>query len=111
MEVEREPRHLGAEPARDPLGRGLAEPAERSDVVRPDEDVERGHGYADAVIVIPPRAFCVKRHVDGIDRDPESARDVVADPDGERLAEVLLVAEAAQVVLERPRLEEVLPGR
>ena len=38
VEVEREPGHLGAEPARDPLGRRLAEPAERSDVVGPDKD-------------------------------------------------------------------------
>jgi hypothetical protein len=43
MEVEREPGDLGAEPARDPLGRRLAEPAERSDVVRPDVHVD-GHG-------------------------------------------------------------------
>jgi hypothetical protein len=56
MEIEGQPGDLGTEPARDPLGRGLAEPAERSDVVRPDEDVESGH-YADAVIAIPPRAF------------------------------------------------------
>jgi len=32
VKVERKPGHLGAEPARDPLGRRLAEPAERSDV-------------------------------------------------------------------------------
>jgi hypothetical protein len=42
MQVEWEPRDLGAEPARDPLGRRLAEPAERSDEVRPDVDVD-GH--------------------------------------------------------------------
>ena len=38
VEVEREPHHLGVEPALEPLGRGLADAAERSDVVRPDED-------------------------------------------------------------------------
>jgi hypothetical protein len=38
MEVEREPCDLGAELAPCLLGRDLAEPAERSDVVAPDED-------------------------------------------------------------------------
>ena len=57
VEVEGEPGDLGAEPARDPVGRRLAEPAERSDVVGPDQDVRR-HQTA-AVMVIPPRAFCV----------------------------------------------------
>jgi hypothetical protein len=44
VEVEREPHHRGAEPALEPLGRGLADAAERSDVVRPDENVKAAHG-------------------------------------------------------------------
>jgi hypothetical protein len=44
VEVEREPHHLGAEPALEPLGRGLADAAERSDVVRPDENVTTAQG-------------------------------------------------------------------
>jgi hypothetical protein len=39
MEVEREPRDLGAEPAPQRLGRLLADPAERSEVVGPDDDL------------------------------------------------------------------------
>ena len=38
MQVEREPEDLGVELAPCPLGRLLAEPAERSDVVAPDDD-------------------------------------------------------------------------
>jgi hypothetical protein len=38
VQVEREPGDLGVELAPQPLGRHLAEPAERSDVVAPDED-------------------------------------------------------------------------
>jgi len=44
MEVERKPGDLGAVPAPEPVGRGLADPAERSDVVRPDENGVLGHG-------------------------------------------------------------------
>jgi len=44
MEVEREPRDLGVVPAPEPVGRGLADPAKRSDVVRPDQNGELGHG-------------------------------------------------------------------
>jgi hypothetical protein len=44
MEVERKPRDLGAVPAPEPVGRGLADPAERSDVVRPDQNGGLGHG-------------------------------------------------------------------
>jgi hypothetical protein len=46
MQVERQPGHLGVELAPEPLGQGLAEPAERSDVVRPDEDLVLGHRRA-----------------------------------------------------------------
>jgi hypothetical protein len=38
VQVEREPDDLGVELAPCPLGRLLAEPAERSDVVAPDDD-------------------------------------------------------------------------
>ena len=38
MEIEGEPDDLGAEPAPQPVGRWLADTAERSDVVAPDED-------------------------------------------------------------------------
>jgi len=44
VEIEREPCHLGAVPALEPLGRRLTEPAEGSDVVRPDRDEQRLHG-------------------------------------------------------------------
>ena len=43
VEVEGQPVDLGAEPALEPLGRALAESAERSDVVRPDDDLVLGH--------------------------------------------------------------------
>ena len=43
MQVEREPRDLGVELAPRLLGRYLAEPTERSDVVAPDEDRVLGH--------------------------------------------------------------------
>ena len=43
VEVEGQPVKLGVEPAPQPLGRLLAEPAERSDVVRPDRDRVLGH--------------------------------------------------------------------
>jgi hypothetical protein len=39
MEIEREPCDLGAEPAPQPLDHGLAEAAERSEVVAPDPDL------------------------------------------------------------------------
>jgi hypothetical protein len=52
VEVEREPRHLGAEPALEPLGRGLADAAERSDVVRPDENVKTAQGTTSSLV--PP---------------------------------------------------------
>jgi hypothetical protein len=45
MEVEREPGHVGAEPVREPLGRGLAEAAERSDGIRPDKDRQAAHRF------------------------------------------------------------------
>jgi threonine dehydratase len=50
MEVERQPLHVGAEPVPQPLGRGLAEPAERSDVVRPDDDAVIGHRASVAAV-------------------------------------------------------------
>ena len=43
MKVEREPRDLRAEPALEPVGRRLADAAERSDVVGPDEDFVLAH--------------------------------------------------------------------
>jgi hypothetical protein len=43
VEVEGQPVDLGAEPALEPLGRALAESAEGSDVVRPDDDLVLGH--------------------------------------------------------------------
>jgi hypothetical protein len=43
MQVEREPFDGGVELAPYPLGRNLAEPAERSDVVAPDQDRMVGH--------------------------------------------------------------------
>jgi hypothetical protein len=43
VEVEREPEEVGVELAPSPLGRQLAEPAERSDVVAPDDDRVLGH--------------------------------------------------------------------
>lgn len=43
VEVEREPLDCGAEPALEPLGRPLAEPAVGSDVVRPDQKLVRHH--------------------------------------------------------------------
>jgi hypothetical protein len=43
VQVEREPRDLGVELAPRLLGRYLAEPAERSDVVAPDENRMFGH--------------------------------------------------------------------
>jgi len=43
MQVERQPGDLGAVPALEPVGRGLADPAERSDVVREDENGGRRH--------------------------------------------------------------------
>jgi hypothetical protein len=43
VQVEREPRDDGVELAPRLLSRYLAEPAERSDVVAPDEDRELGH--------------------------------------------------------------------
>jgi hypothetical protein len=43
MQVEREPENLGVELAPCLLGRLLAEPAERSDVVAPDDDRVLGH--------------------------------------------------------------------
>ena len=39
MQVEWQPGDLGAEPAPEPVGQRLAEPAERSDVIRPDQDL------------------------------------------------------------------------
>jgi hypothetical protein len=45
MQVERKPRHGGAVPALEPLGRGLAESAERSDVVGPDSDGQGFHPF------------------------------------------------------------------
>jgi hypothetical protein len=50
MQVEREPRDVRAEPVAQPLGRRLADAAERSDVVRPDEDFVLGHR-----LVVPAR--------------------------------------------------------
>jgi hypothetical protein len=44
MQVEREPVDVGVELAPCLLGRDRAEPAERSDVVAPDEDRMVGHG-------------------------------------------------------------------
>ncbi len=43
VEIEGEPLDLGAEPTLEPLSRALAEAAERSDVVRPDDDLVLGH--------------------------------------------------------------------
>jgi hypothetical protein len=43
MQVEGKPEDLGVELAPRPLGRLLAEPAERSDVVAPDDDRVLGH--------------------------------------------------------------------
>jgi hypothetical protein len=43
VEVEREPGYMGAEPVREPLSRWLAEPAKRSDVVRPDQNIKAAH--------------------------------------------------------------------
>ena len=43
MEIEGEPRDLRAEPALEPVGRRLADAAERSDVVGPDEDFVLAH--------------------------------------------------------------------
>jgi len=43
VQVEREPIHVGVELAPGLLGRHLAEPAERSDVVAPDDDRVLGH--------------------------------------------------------------------
>jgi hypothetical protein len=45
MEVEGEPGDVGVELAPEPLGQRLAEPAERSDVVGPDEDLVCGGHY------------------------------------------------------------------
>jgi hypothetical protein len=50
VEVEREPDHLGAEPALEPRGRGLADAAERSDVVRPDENVTNDQGTTSSLV-------------------------------------------------------------
>jgi hypothetical protein len=44
VQVERQPLDRGAEPAREPLGRPLADAAEGSDVVRPDQDLVHGKG-------------------------------------------------------------------
>ena len=46
MEIEWEPDDLGAEPAPQPLGRGLADAAERSEVVGPDDDAVLAHAGA-----------------------------------------------------------------
>jgi hypothetical protein len=43
MEIEGQPLDGRAEPARKPLGRPLADAAERSDVVRPDQDLVFWH--------------------------------------------------------------------
>jgi hypothetical protein len=43
MEVEREPRDVRTEPVAQPLGSRLADAAERSDVVRPDQELVLGH--------------------------------------------------------------------
>jgi len=43
MEVERKPENVGVELAPCLLGRDLAEPAERSDVVAPDDDRVLSH--------------------------------------------------------------------
>ncbi len=43
MQVEREPFDDGAKPALEPLGPALADAAEGSDVVRPDEDLVLRH--------------------------------------------------------------------
>jgi hypothetical protein len=43
VEIEGQPVDMGAEPALEPLSRALAESAERSDVVRPDDDLVLGH--------------------------------------------------------------------
>jgi hypothetical protein len=43
VEVEGQPVNLSAEPALDPLSRALAEAAEGSDVVRPDDDLVLRH--------------------------------------------------------------------
>jgi hypothetical protein len=43
VEVEGKPGDVGVEPAPKPLGQRLADPAEGSDVVRPDEDFVRSH--------------------------------------------------------------------
>jgi len=43
MEVERQPDDVGVEPAPQPLGPPLADAAERSDVVRPDDDLVLRH--------------------------------------------------------------------
>jgi hypothetical protein len=43
MQLEREPGDLGVELAPEPVGQRLAEPAEGSDVVGPDEDLVFSH--------------------------------------------------------------------
>ena len=45
MQVEGKPCHGSAVPALEPLGRGLAEAAERSDVVGPDPDGQGFHAF------------------------------------------------------------------
>jgi len=45
VQVEREPFDVGVELAPGLLGRDLAEPAERSDVVAPDDDRVLGFGF------------------------------------------------------------------
>jgi hypothetical protein len=83
MEVEREPRRPGAEPALEPLGRGLAEPAERSDVVRPDEDGVLGHRHR---LVATVGALAVLVAAAGASAAPGDASLRYAGPDGWSLA-------------------------
>src|SRR5262249_16998103 len=51
-----------------------------------------------------------ERHVDRVRVDGQRSGDVVPDPHGQRFAEVLLVPEPPEVVLQRPRLEATSRG-
>ena len=54
MQIEGEPRDLRAEPALEPVGRRLADAAERSDVVGPDEDFVLAHSDLQPAGCRPP---------------------------------------------------------
>jgi hypothetical protein len=69
VEVERQPVDLSVEPALEPLSRALAEAAEGSDVVRPDDDLVLGHKarvaaaevLAGVARTVPPGTFLRRR--------------------------------------------------